>query len=162
MLTAGAIGAAALKLPEVTTLAINASMLLLVAIVQLAMGMLFLGIYLFIIHITRNKKYIKCLEALINNGKKKELNCLVYKPCLNICTMYMLYCLKIDLMMNRVLLWIYSFEGQLVVVFFSRAFVTSYTTAVAVHVFSSQVPAILGYKVTNYYGPLKLYYVRYY
>ena len=44
MLTAGAIGLAASKLPGVAPSAINASMLLLVAIVQLAMGVLFLGI----------------------------------------------------------------------------------------------------------------------
>ena len=46
MLTAGAISLAAAKNPGVPSIAINASMLLLLAIVQLAMGVLSLGIIL--------------------------------------------------------------------------------------------------------------------
>ena len=44
MLTAGAISLAAAKNPGVPSIAINATMLLLLAIVQLAMGVLSLGI----------------------------------------------------------------------------------------------------------------------
>ena len=59
--------------------------------------------------------------------------------------------------MNTLLILIKT--GRVVVVLFSRPLVTAFTTAVAIHTFSSQVPSLLGYKVANSYGPLKLYYV---
>ena len=42
---------------------------------------------------------------------------------------------------------------------FSNAMVSGYTTGVAVHVFSSQISYILGYRVHSYHGPLNLLFV---
>ena len=46
-------------------------------------------------------------------------------------------------------------------IFFSNAMVDSYTTGVAVHVFSSQINYVLGYKVKSPSGIGKLYFVFY-
>lgn len=42
---------------------------------------------------------------------------------------------------------------------FSNAMVCGYTTGVAVHVFSSQISYLLGYRVHTYHGPLNLVFV---
>lgn len=44
-------------------------------------------------------------------------------------------------------------------IFFSNAMVNAYTTGCGVHVFSSQINYVLGYKIKGYNGVLKLYFV---
>lgn len=44
---------------------------------------------------------------------------------------------------------------------FSNAMVSGYTTGVAVHVFSSQISYLLGYRVDSHHGPLNLVFVCY-
>ena len=51
------------------------------------------------------------------------------------------------------------FKLGFLTIFFSNAMINSYTIGVAVHVFSSQVNHILGYKVKSYPGLFKLIYV---
>ena len=46
-----------------------------------------------------------------------------------------------------------------VTLFFSDAMVNAYAAGCAVHVISSQIQYVLGYKVKQYYGPFKLFFV---
>ena len=51
------------------------------------------------------------------------------------------------------------FKLGFLTIFFSNAMINSYTIGVAVHVFSSQINHLLGYKVKSYPGLFNLIYV---